>query len=78
MVGGKKVRELLCPRALKSYYSAFTLGLVFAQETYLRTACARSRERPMEVIGEALRTISASDAEGFFEHSGYRAVIQSL
>ena len=47
-------------------------------KSYLRTACARSREILMEVIGEALRTISASDAEGFFEHSGYRAVGQSL
>jgi hypothetical protein len=32
----------------------------------------------MEVIGEALRTISASDAEGFFNHCGYRTVVQSL
>jgi len=45
---------------------------------YLREACARSRERLMEVIGEALSTITASDAEGFFEHCGYRKVVQSL
>jgi hypothetical protein len=32
----------------------------------------------MEVIGEALRTITASDAEGYFEHCGYRAAVQSL
>jgi hypothetical protein len=32
----------------------------------------------MEVIGEALRTITASDALGYFEHYGYRAVVQSL
>jgi hypothetical protein len=32
----------------------------------------------MEVIGEALSTISASDALDFFEHCGYRAVVQSL
>jgi hypothetical protein len=32
----------------------------------------------MEVIGEALHTISASDAEGYFQHCGYRAVVQSL
>jgi len=47
-------------------------------KSYLRAACARSQERLMEVIGEALRTISASDAEGFFEHCSYRAVVQSL
>ena len=32
----------------------------------------------MEVIGEALRTIGASDAESFFEHCGYRRMVQSL
>jgi len=45
---------------------------------YLRGACARSHETLMDVIGEALRTISASDAENFFDHCGYRAVVQSL
>jgi hypothetical protein len=47
-------------------------------KSYLREACARSRKTLMEVIGEALRTISASDAEGYFQHCGYRAVVQSL
>jgi hypothetical protein len=32
----------------------------------------------MGIIGEALHTITASDAEGFFEHCGYRTVVQSL
>jgi transposase len=45
---------------------------------YLRAACARSQKRLMEIIGKALRTISASDALGFFEHCGYRTVVQSL
>jgi transposase len=45
---------------------------------YLRAACARSRETLMEVIGEALRTITASDALGYFEQCGYRAMVQSL
>jgi transposase len=47
-------------------------------KSYLREARARSHERLMEVIGEALRTIGASDAESFFEHCGYRRVVQSL
>jgi transposase len=47
-------------------------------KSYLREACARSRKTLMEVIGEALHTISASDAEGYFQHCGYRAVVQSL
>jgi hypothetical protein len=44
----------------------------------LRGACARNQRGLMEIIGEALRTISASDAEGFFEHCGYRTVVQTL
>jgi len=47
-------------------------------KSYLRAACARSQDTLMEVIGQALSTISASDAEGYFEHCGYRAVVQSL
>ena len=30
----------------------------------------------MELIGEALRTITVSDAEGYFEHCGYRRVVK--
>jgi transposase len=47
-------------------------------KSYLRGACARTQQTLMEVIGQALSTISASDAEGFFEHCGYRAAVQSL
>jgi transposase len=47
-------------------------------KSYLREACARSQQTLMEVIGQALGTISASDAQSFFEHCGYRAVVQSL
>jgi hypothetical protein len=45
---------------------------------YLRAACARSQDTLMEVIGKALSKISVSDAEGYFEHCGYRRVVQSL
>jgi transposase len=45
---------------------------------YLRAACARTRQTLMEVIAEALRTITASDALGFFENCGYQTVVQSL
>ena len=38
---------------------------------FLREACARSHQTLMEGIGEALRTISTSDAESFFDHCGY-------
>jgi transposase len=82
---GERIRELIegegCELVyLPPYSPDFNpIEQAFSKlKSYLRTACARSQERLMEVIGEALRTISASDAEGFFEHCGYRAVVQSL
>jgi transposase len=47
-------------------------------KSYLREACARSHEMLVEVIGDALGTISASQAENFYNHCGYRRVVQSL
>ena len=47
-------------------------------KSYLREACARSQDTLVEIIGEALRTITVSDACGFFKHCGYRAAVQSL
>ena len=38
----------------------------------LRRACARSREALLEALGEALSAVSFRDAQGFFEHAGYR------
>ena len=42
----------------------------------LRKAEARSREALIEAIGEAISANSARDARGFFEHCGYRTVVQ--
>ncbi len=42
----------------------------------LRKAQARTREALIEAMGRALRAVSASDARGFFGHSGYRAMVQ--
>ena len=47
-------------------------------KSYLREACARSQQTLMEIIGEALSTITVSDVLGYFEHCGYRMVVQSL
>lgn len=44
----------------------------------LREASSRVHETLMEAIGEALRTVTTSDAKGFFEHCGYRTAVQSL
>jgi transposase len=82
---GRRVRELIEGKRceliyLPSYSPDFNpIEQAFSKlKSYLREACARSHETLMEVIGEALRTISASDAESFFDYCGYRTVVQSL
>jgi transposase len=82
---GERVRELIEARGcellyLPPYSPDFNpIEQAFSKlKSYLRAACARTRDTLMEVIGEALSTITVSDAEGFFEHCGYREVVQSL
>ena len=82
---GERVRELIEAKGceliyLPPYSPDFNpIEQAFSKlKSYLRDACARSQRALMEVIGEALSTISTSDACGFFEHCGYRAVVQSL
>ena len=82
---GEKVRELIEGEGCKLIYlppyspDFNPIEQAFSKlKSYLRSACARSRQTLMEVIGEALSTITTSDAEGFFEHCGYRAMVQSL
>ena len=82
---GQRVRELIegegCELIyLPSYSPDFNpIEQAFSKlKGYLREACARSHEMLMEAIGEAPRTISASDAESFFDCCGYRTVVQSL
>jgi transposase len=82
---GRRVRELVEGRGceliyLPSYSPDFNpIEQAFSKlKGYLREACARSHEMLMDVIGEALRAISASDAESFFDYCGYRTVVQSL
>lgn len=78
---GERVRELIEAKGcelvyLPPYSPDFNpIEQAFSKlKSYLREACARSQQELMEVIGEALSTISTSDALGFFEHCGYRAV----
>jgi transposase len=42
----------------------------------IRKAEARSREALLEAIGMAISALSAQDARGFFEHCGYRDMVQ--
>lgn len=41
-------------------------------KTYLRKAKARTSNALFRAIGRALRTITAADAAGWFQHCGYR------
>jgi transposase len=82
---GERVRELIEGKGceliyLPPYSPDFNpIEQAFSKlKSYLREACARSQKTLMEVIGQALSTITASDAEGFFEHCGYRAGVQPL
>jgi transposase len=42
----------------------------------LRKVEARTREALVEAMGRALDAVTAGDARGFFEHCGYRAMVQ--
>ncbi len=44
----------------------------------LRKAEARTRESLIEAMGRALSALRALEARGFFEHCGYREVVQPL
>ena len=43
-------------------------------KTYLRKAKARTSTALLRAIGRALRTVTADDAAGWFQHCGYRYV----
>jgi transposase len=82
---GERVRELIEGKGceliyLPPYSPDFNpIEQAFSKlKSYLREACARTQQTLMELIGEALHTITVSDAEGFFKHCGYRAAVQSL
>jgi hypothetical protein len=44
----------------------------------LRKVEARSREVLLEALGAAISAITDQEARGFFEHCGYRAMVQSF
>jgi transposase len=81
---GERVKELIEGRGcqliyLPPYSPDFNpIEQAFSKlKSYLREACARSQKTLMDLIGKALSTITTSDVEGFFEHCGYRTVVQS-
>jgi transposase len=89
--GRERERECVCVRALVeergaqlSYLPPYSPDLnpieeAFAKiESLLRKAEARTREALVEAMGQAISAVSARDAQGFFEHCGYRAVVRSF
>jgi transposase len=44
----------------------------------MRKAQVRSREALLEAMGSAISALSAEEARGFFEHCGYRAMVQTF
>jgi transposase len=73
-----RVEELIRTRGcqllfLPSYSPDFSpIEETFSKlKTFLRRAGARTREALSEAITQALRTVTAQDAQGWFRHGGY-------
>jgi transposase len=80
---GGRVRELLEERGCELLYlPPYSPDLNPIEEAFskvkglIRRAEARTREALVEAMGKALSAVSARDARGFFEHSGYRVMDQ--
>jgi transposase len=80
---GERVKELIERRGcellyLPPYSPDFNpIEEAFAKiKSLMRKAEARTREALLAAMGTAISTLSAQDARGFFEHCGYRVVVQ--
>jgi transposase len=82
---GARVRELIEERGCELIYlPPYSPDLNPIEEAFskikglMRKAGARTREALVEAMGVAISAISAGDARGFFEHCGYRTLVQPL
>ena len=82
---GERVRELIEQQGCELLYPPpYSPDFNPIEEAFskikhlIRKAEARSREGLVEAMGTAISALSAKDARGFFEHCGYRAVVQSF
>jgi transposase len=82
---GERVRELIEGRGCELLYlPPYSPDLNPIEEAFskikglMRKAEARSREALLEALGAAISALSAQDARRFFEHCGYRRVVQPL
>ncbi len=80
-----RVRELIEGRGCELVYlPAYSPDCNPIEEAFskikgmLRRAAARTKDALVDVLGEALSAISAQDAQGYFEHAGYRSQAQLL
>ena len=80
---GERVKELIEERGCELLYlPPYSPDFNLIEEAFdrikdhLRKAEARTREALVEAIGQAISAVSARDAQGFFEHCGYRALVQ--
>ncbi len=80
---GKKVRQALEARGCRLLFlRAYAPDLSPIEEAfstlkaYLRRVGARTREALEEAIAQALTTITAHDARGWFKHGGYLPAVQ--
>jgi transposase len=82
---GERVRELIESRGCEVLYlPPYSPDLNPIEEAFskikalLRRAAARTREALIDALGEAISAVSPRDALGFFEHCGYRRLVQPL
>ena len=82
---GERGRELIEGRGCELLYlPSYSPDLNPIEEAFSKIkgligkAEARGREALLEAIGRAISALSAEDACGFFEHCGYRAMVQSF
>lgn len=82
---GERIRELIEERGceliyLPSYSPDFNpIEEAFSKiKGLVRKAEARTKEALLEAIGWALSAVTTDDARGFFEHCGYRAMVQTF
>ncbi len=80
-----RIRELIEARGCELLYlPAYSPDYNPIEEAFgkiknlLRRAAARSKEALVEATSAALSAVTAADARGFFEHAGYRRVVQLL
>jgi transposase len=82
---GPRVRELIEEKGCELLYlPPYSPDLNLIEEAFskvkrvLRRAEARSREALIEAMGVALAAVSSRDARSFFQHRGYRPLLQGL